>query len=65
MQALPLDLVGDELASLCDPTATFLSLYDAGSDSNHQMPKKNEREREIGSVDRKDNNHTEFLCITV
>lgn len=40
MQALPLDLVGDELASLCDPTATFLSLYDAGSDSNHRMPKK-------------------------
>lgn len=49
MKALPLDLVGDELASLCDPTAIFSSLYDAGSDSNHQIPKK---KKEIGSVDK-------------
>lgn len=49
MKALPLDLVGGELASLCDLTAIFLSLYDAGSDSNHQIPRK----KEIGSVDKK------------
>lgn len=42
MKALLLDLVGDELASLCDLTAIFSSLYDAGSDSNHQTPGKTE-----------------------
>lgn len=61
MKALLLDLVGDELASLCDLTAIFSSLYDAGSDSNHQTPGKTE----IWSVNRKYHNHEEFLSITV
>lgn len=42
MKALLLDLVGGELASLCDLTAIFSSLCDAGSDSNHQIPGKTE-----------------------
>lgn len=49
MKALLLDLVGGELASLCDLTAIFSSLYDAGSDSNHQIPGKTE----IWSVNKK------------
>lgn len=61
MKALLLDLVGDELGSLCDLTAIFSSLYDAGSDSNHQIPEKTD----IKSVNRKYHNPAEFLSITV
>lgn len=40
LKVLPWHHFVDEFVSPCDLTAIFSPLYDAGSDSNHQIPEK-------------------------